>query len=106
MENKGFWVGSYKVNVEEFGNLVLPILTSLQAESSNPEKGKILLVIDEIGKMEFFHKTFVKKIEYFFGTKYEEEIKDIVILATVSEKSNENLINEIKKSPAVHLFQV
>jgi len=47
-----FKVGSYGVNVEDFENLVIPVL-----EKAFKERDKII-VIDEIGKMELFSDKF------------------------------------------------
>jgi len=52
-------VGSYRVNVESFERVALPSLEM--------EEGRIL-IIDEIGKMECFSETFVRRVREIFHT--------------------------------------
>ena len=67
-------VGSYRVNVESFERVALPSLEM--------EKGRIL-IIDEIGKMECFSETFVRRVREIFQAGYP-------VLATIPLRAGAN----------------
>ena len=85
-------VGSYGVNVERFERIALPVL-----EKALKEREKVI-IIDEIGKMEFFSKAFVKLVEkLMFDQRYN-------VVATIPIRDFHPLIKEIRRIPgAVYL---
>ncbi len=87
-------VSKYAVNVEGFEKLAIPIL-----EKALKEKDKIL-VVDEIGKMEFFSEKFKNLIKEIM------ENPEIKVIATISQKDFHPLIKKIKNLPDVELIEV
>ncbi len=87
-------VGKYGVDVKQFEKLAIPIL-----EKALKEKDKIV-VIDEIGKMEFFSEKFKNLIKQIM------EDPEIKVIATISKKDFHPLIKEIKNLPDVELIEV
>ncbi len=81
-------VGSYGVNVRRFEEVALPVL-----ERSLEEKDKIIIV-DELGKMEFFSKAFVEMVRrIMFDPKYK-------VVATIPIRDFHPLIREIRRLPS------
>ncbi len=74
-------VGRYRVNLEEFENLVLSFL--------KPD-GRVIL-IDEIGKMELFSEKFVKLVE-------ELLFNDSDVIATIPLKDVHPLVRKIRRA--------
>jgi len=87
-------VGKYGVNIKQFERLAIPIL-----EKALKEKDKIV-VIDEIGKMEFFSEKFKNLIKQII------EDPEKKVIATISKKDFHPLIKEIKNLPDVELIEV
>ncbi len=83
-------VGSYRVNVESFERVALPSLEM--------EKGRIL-IIDEIGKMECFSKTFVRKVREIFQA-------GSPVLATIPLRGGGEFLEEIRRQRDVKTFIV
>jgi len=84
-------VGKYRVNLEEFEKVIVPILN---AEETDAE----IFIIDEIGKMECISDKFVNAVRRLFDS-------DKTIIATITQKGG-GFISEIKKHPAVRLFNL
>ncbi len=87
-------VGKYGVDVEGFENIVVPIL-----EFALNSKDKII-VIDEIGKMEFYSDRFRNLIWKIM------ENPDLKVVATISQKDFHPLIKKIKNLPDVEIVEV
>jgi len=83
-------VGSYRVNVESFERVALPSLEM--------EEGRIL-IIDEIGKMECFSETFVRRIREIFQAGYP-------VLATIPLRGGGEFLEEIRRQRDVIIFIV
>ncbi len=81
-------VGSYGVNVKRFEEVALPIL-----EKALKERDK-LIVIDELGKMEFFSKTFVEMVQRIM---FEPKCK---VIATLPIRDFHPLIKQIRRLPS------
>ncbi|KAG6464186.1 cancer-related nucleoside-triphosphatase homolog isoform X2 [Manduca sexta] len=78
-------VGKYGVLIEEFENVALPCLNEKQFGSQS------LLVIDEIGKMEFFSNAFKNKIKNIFDQQL-----NYTVLATIPITKSDKLIENIR----------
>ncbi|KAM3964335.1 cancer-related nucleoside-triphosphatase homolog [Aphomia sociella] len=78
-----FRVGKYGVLLEEFEKVALPCLQLVDKTS--------LLVIDEIGKMEFFSASFKARIREIFS-----ETSSSVVLATIPIRKSDTLIEKIR----------
>jgi nucleoside-triphosphatase len=83
-------VGSYRVNVESFERVALPSLEM--------ENGRIL-IIDEIGKMECFSETFVRRVREIFQAGYP-------VLATIPLRGGGEFLEEIRRQRDVKTFIV
>ena len=59
-----------------------------------------MIVVDEIGKMEMFSRTFEQVIRDLMSSS------NITLLATVPVKRKVQFADEIRFSPTVHLFEV
>lgn len=84
-------VGRYGVDIQGFEELVLPLL-------NGNLKGKKLIVIDEIGKMECLSYKFVKAVEQALDSV-------IPVLGTIALKGG-GFIQEVKSRPDVSIIQV
>lgn len=84
-------VGKYRVNLEEFEKVVVPILN---AEETDAE----IFIIDEIGKMECFSAMFVEAVKKLFKTERS-------VLATVALKGS-GLISDIKNHQGVKSYNL
>lgn len=84
-------VGKYRVNLEEFEKVIVPILN---AEETDAE----IFIIDEIGKMECISDKFVNAVRRLFDS-------DKTAIATVAQKGR-GFISEIKKHPVARLFNL
>ena len=99
------------MEADTFGDTVLPILREIFiSDGSQTFTNKnILLVLDEIGKMELLNDKFAEEMERLFEERRrrgEGDRKEVVILATVPERSNASLVENIKRHSHVKLFQV
>ncbi|VEN38405.1 unnamed protein product [Callosobruchus maculatus] len=83
-------VGQYVVYIDEFEKLALPLI------ENPPSCG--LLIIDEIGKMELLSKKFMKAIMTII------ENKSVKVMATVPEKSNCSLVQQLKQDKEFELI--
>ena len=83
-------VGSYRVNVESFERVALPSLEM--------EEGRVL-IIDEIGKMECFSETFVRRVREIFQAGYP-------VLATIPLRGGGEFLEEIRRQRDVITFIV
>ena len=83
-------VGSYRVNVESFERVALPSLEM--------EEGRVL-IIDEIGKMECFSETFVRRVREIFQAGYP-------VLATIPLRGGGEFLEEIRRQRDVKTFIV
>ncbi len=80
-------VGSYGVNVKRFEEVVLPLL-----EKCLNERDKII-VMDELGKMEFFSKAFVEMVRHIiFNPAYK-------VIATLPIRDFHPFVRQIRKLP-------
>ncbi|KAL4709915.1 hypothetical protein ACJJTC_003878 [Scirpophaga incertulas] len=77
-----FKFGKYGVLVQEFEKIALPTLLQLK----DP-----VMIIDEIGKMEFYSNSFKLAIREIFRSK-----SDIIVLATIPLRSSDSLIESIR----------
>lgn len=87
-------VGSYGVNVEKFEKVALPII-----EKAMKEKGKII-IIDEVGKMELFSKSFVSLVERIFSDPRTK------VLATIPIRDVHPLVAWMRRHPSAVLLQM
>ena len=87
---RGPQVGSYRVNVGSFECVALPSLEM--------EEGRILIV-DEIGKMECFSKTFLRKVREILRD-------DSPVLATIPFQGGGDFLEEIRRMRDVETFTV
>ncbi len=85
-------VGSYYVDVEMFEKVVIPVLEKALKENKT-------VVIDEIGKMELFSKSFISVVEEIFEKKEK-------ILATVPIKDVHPFVKKLKKRKDILLIEV
>ncbi|CAK1595822.1 unnamed protein product [Parnassius mnemosyne] len=79
-------VGKYGVLVEEFEDVALPSLIK-------PAENGTCILIDEIGKMEFFSDRFKTKIKEIFSPNSND-----VVLATIPIRKSDNLIESIRNN--------
>ncbi|MCD6384649.1 NTPase [Candidatus Sumerlaeota bacterium] len=86
-------VGKYGVDVLAFEKIVLPLFEISEAEDKN-----ILLIIDEIGKMECFSDKFVETVRHILNSKNP-------VVATVANKGT-GFIAEVKQRADVRLFTI
>jgi len=84
-------VGKYGVDVVGFEESVVPVLDVARSSAE-------LFVIDEIGKMECFSKTFVASVRRLFASHRS-------VLATVARKGS-GLMREVKSYPGMELFNL
>jgi len=83
-------VGSYLVNVESFERVALPSLET--------GEGRVL-IIDEIGKMECFSETFVRRVRQIFQAGYP-------VLATIPLRGGSEFLEEVRRQKDVKTFIV
>lgn len=100
----GLSVGKYKVNLQSFEQVALPILSkSLKIDSSTGKDPWKLVVIDEIGKMELFSDKFVSVVKELFRQEH------VTIMATVplgTRGRTQSLVTELKQRKDCSLFEV
>nr|ANG83454.1 ATP binding protein [Biston betularia] len=89
-----FKVGKYGVLVQEFEKIALPCL-------DKQENMQTLLVIDEIGKMEFFSEPFKSRVTDIFSHK-----SDHVVLATIPVQRGDVLIENIRNHSKAKIWTV
>ncbi|XP_038212178.1 nucleoside-triphosphatase THEP1 [Zerene cesonia] len=89
-----FSVSKYGVLIEEFENVALPTLQKTQ----DP---KTCLVIDEIGKMEFFSAPFKNRVKEIFTIE-----SDYIVLATIPVRKSDPLIEFIRNHNKAKLWVV
>ncbi|CAH0579023.1 unnamed protein product [Chrysodeixis includens] len=88
-------VGKYGVLVEEFENLALPALQ--KPDSNEPQ----LLVIDEIGKMEFFSQRFKNAVKEIFSPT-----SDYIVLATIPVRMGDKVIETIRNHSQARVWMI
>ncbi|XP_068632045.1 cancer-related nucleoside-triphosphatase homolog [Battus philenor] len=81
-----FKVGKYGVLVQEFEKVAMPSLTEPSINNS-----PACIMIDEIGKMEFYSETFKSKIKEIFNSNSKN-----VVLATIPLRKSDPLIESIR----------
>jgi nucleoside-triphosphatase len=81
-------VGKYGVNIKDIENIAIP---SIDTDAE-------VIVIDEIGKMECFSKTFVQKVFSLLDS-------DKILVGTIKEKGDE-IIDKIKSHQDVELIKL
>ncbi|XP_013199719.1 cancer-related nucleoside-triphosphatase homolog [Amyelois transitella] len=86
-------VGKYGVTVQEFEKIALPSLQKMEANH--------LMVIDEIGKMEFFSQPFKSKVKEIFS-----DTSNNIVLATIPARKSDNLIEAIRNHRHAKVFMV
>ena len=110
-------VGKYSVCLRSFEEIALPALCmapsttehvradklSEKGVQSTVEKCPVLMVIDEIGKMELFSRKFESEVRRLFDQP------DVVILATVPLQSKHKsllLVDQLMSRKDVNLYEV
>ncbi|CAB3223696.1 unnamed protein product [Arctia plantaginis] len=88
-------VGKYGVLVKEFETIAMPCL--VKSEDSTPQ----VLVIDEIGKMEFQSETFKAAIKIIFNHP-----SHYTVLATIPLKKGDQLIESIRNNKNAKVWMV
>ena len=81
-------VGKYGVNIKDIENIAIP---SIDTDAE-------VIVIDEIGKMECYSKTFVQKVFSLLDS-------DKILVGTIKEKGDE-IIDKIKSHQDVELIKL
>ncbi|XP_045497638.1 nucleoside-triphosphatase THEP1 [Colias croceus] len=89
-----FSVGKYGVLIDEFENVAMPTLQKIQ----DP---KTCLVIDEIGKMEFFSAPFKNRVKEIFTNEL-----DYIVLATIPVRKTDPFIEIIRNHKKAKLWTV
>ncbi|KAJ8727920.1 hypothetical protein PYW08_016305 [Mythimna loreyi] len=87
-------VGKYGVLIQEFENVAMPSL-------AKPDTQAHLLVIDEIGKMEFFSEPFKNAIRTIFAPS-----SNCTVLATIPVRKGDQLIESIRNNSQAKLWMV
>ncbi|XP_075973409.1 cancer-related nucleoside-triphosphatase homolog [Anticarsia gemmatalis] len=88
-------VGKYGVLVNEFENIALKSMAKPENTNSH------LLVIDEIGKMEFFSEPFKAAIKTIFN-----QSSDAIVLATIPVRRSDLLIEGIRNHRQAKVWMV
>ncbi|CAH0719602.1 unnamed protein product, partial [Brenthis ino] len=88
-----FSVGKYGVLVQEFENIALPSLKKTDDSS--------VLVIDEIGKMEFFSQSFKSRIKEIFSSQSKN-----IVLATIPVRKSDPLIESIRNNNRAKIWMI
>ncbi|XP_021192692.3 nucleoside-triphosphatase THEP1 [Helicoverpa armigera] len=88
-------VGKYGVLIQEFEKVALPSL--IKPDTTQPH----LLVIDEIGKMEFFSDPFKTAIRTIFSPS-----SNCVVLATIPVRRSDQLIESIRNHNLAKVWMV
>lgn len=89
-----FKVGSYGVNIEDFEEVVIPLL-----EKAIKRKNKII-IIDEIGKMELFSEKFINSVKKIVFSK------EFNIIATIPLKDVHPVVGSIRKLKEGNLIEI
>ncbi|XP_052759391.1 cancer-related nucleoside-triphosphatase isoform X2 [Galleria mellonella] len=90
-----FRVGKYGVLVQEFEKVALPCLQEVDKEQLH------LLVIDEIGKMEFFSNSFKARVREIFS-----ESSNNIVLATIPLRKSDALIENIRNNKYAKIWTI
>jgi len=85
-----FRVSKYGVNLEEFESVALPSL--------DPSRPAVVVIIDEIGKMECFSEKFRQRVLLLLESSK-------IVLATIAKKGKE-FIEKIKTRPDVTVWEL
>jgi nucleoside-triphosphatase len=88
--DRGPRVGSYRVNLESFERVALP---SMEGKAGG------ILIVDEIGKMECFSGSFVRRVREILQS-------DSPVLATIPLRGGGDFIEEIRRLGDVRTFTV
>ncbi|KPJ02610.1 Cancer-related nucleoside-triphosphatase-like [Papilio xuthus] len=89
-----FKVGKYGVLVEEFEQIALPCLAKVPDNQT-------CLILDEIGKMEFFSTSFKLKIKEIFSPT-----SNNVVLATIPIRKSDAIIESIRNNSKSKIWVV
>ncbi|XP_026490815.2 nucleoside-triphosphatase THEP1 [Vanessa tameamea] len=89
-----YTVGKYGVLIQEFENVALPSINNTKVLQS-------LVVIDEIGKMEFFSSNFKSRIKEIFAPD-----SKTYVLATIPLRKSDPLIESIRTNSMAKVWTV
>ncbi len=81
-------VGKYLVDIKSFESIAIPLISLNQTELKESSK-TLIIIIDEIGKMEMFSDLFKRTIRQLFDS-------NINILATIPVQQNLELVQELR----------
>ncbi|XP_054163146.1 cancer-related nucleoside-triphosphatase homolog [Oppia nitens] len=104
--NSGPKVGKYFVDLHSFESIAIPLLNISKEEIELLDKSnkQMILVIDEIGKMETFSDVFRKSVRQMFDN--EVTTKSYRIMATLPVKRNVQLAEDLRRrsgSDEIHI---
>lgn len=93
-------MGKYSVFIQEFSNLVVPVMKRAEDTQS-------LLIIDEVGKMELLSKEFVYEIEKLkIAFNNPKNIRKLIVTVPLVSKSPIPLIESIRSLPSSKIFHL
>jgi nucleoside-triphosphatase len=81
-------VGKYSVDIKSFESIAIPLISLNQTELKESSK-TLIIVIDEIGKMEMFSDLFKRTVKQLFDS-------NIKIMATIPVQQNLELVQELR----------
>ncbi|XP_032521522.2 nucleoside-triphosphatase THEP1 [Danaus plexippus] len=90
-----YTVGKYGVLVKEFEDISLASLEKLNCSERD------VMVIDEIGKMEFFSTSFKFRIKDIFSSECEN-----IVLATIPSRKSDPIIESIRNDKRSYVWMV
>ena len=88
-------VGKYQVDVASFEKLALPVMGSIEQRG----QGKVLVVVDEVGKMELLSGGFAEAVRALFDSFH------CTVLGTIPVASHW-LIDDLRKRDDCQLYEV
>ena len=88
-------VGKYSVDIQSFESIAIPLMTVTDFDINTIEQTnkQLIIVIDEIGKMEAFSDIFRKGVKQLFDSDVSS--KSYRILASIPAKRNIQMLEEI-----------
>jgi nucleoside-triphosphatase len=92
-------LGSYKVFIDKFNQYLDDKLSPLIYQLDLKKNTKLILIIDEIGKMELFSELFQTILRTVFTS-------ELCIIATIGQKMNHPIKDFILNIPSIKLFTV